>query len=81
MIICSFATFRKGLDTCYRSSFFLNFIYPFFQTASYQNAASAAFTNLVYNPSNEIMRENLDYYIDKTGAEREQLVNFESKVL
>jgi hypothetical protein len=52
----------------------------YYQTKDYQRAASAAFTNLVYNPGAETMSENLEYYIEQAGADRKLLVNFEASV-
>lgn len=45
-----------------------------------QEAVSAAFTNLVYNPDSEIMKENVDFYLDDPVVKREQVVNLEADV-
>jgi len=50
----------------------------YFQTQQLQEAANAAFTNSVYNPEHGIMKDNLKYYLDLPGVEKQLLVNMET---
>ena len=50
----------------------------YFQTQKHQEAANAAFTNTVYNPKHEIMKENLQYYLLLPGVHKDKLVNLET---
>ena len=45
----------------------------------YQSAADCAFTHLVYNAEDEVMADNLKYYL-ASGVKKDSLVNREAHV-
>lgn len=47
----------------------------------YQKAASAAFTYLVYHPEDKSMLKNLKYYTELAGVLKNDIINYEAKVL
>lgn len=53
----------------------------FFQNDMRQKAASAAFTYLVYNPDDKPMQKNLKYYLEMPEVDRNDVINYEAKVL
>jgi len=50
----------------------------YYQTGDQQNAANAAFTNLVYNSDHEAMRENLKFYMALPEVDENIVKNLES---
>lgn len=48
--------------------------------ADYAKAANAAFTHLIHNPEDTVMSDNLEYYLQNTEADRDNLVNYEAHV-
>ena len=52
----------------------------YYQTGDVQNAANAAFTNLVYNSDHEAMRENLKFYLALPEVDENSVKNLESPV-
>ena len=44
------------------------------------NAATAAFTHLVYNPDSKMMKDNLDYYLTHPGVRKSDVTNMEAEV-
>lgn len=47
----------------------------------YNKAASAAFTYQVYHPDDKGMLNNLKYYVDLPGVIKNDIVNYEAKVI
>ena len=45
-----------------------------------QKAANAAYTHLIYNPDDEVMRDNMHYYLSENAIDRDKLVNLEQEV-
>ncbi|XP_014368374.2 cartilage-associated protein-like [Papilio machaon] len=52
----------------------------YFQMNAFPKAASAAFTYLSANPSDEKMKKNLEYYLDQPEVDASEVVDFESEV-
>ena len=52
----------------------------YYQIGDQQNAANAAFTNLVYNSDHEAMRENLKFYMALPEVDEDLVKNLESPV-
>ena len=52
----------------------------YYQVGDQQSAADAAFTNLVYNPDNQAMRENIKFYMALPEVDENLVKNLESPV-
>jgi len=51
----------------------------YFKLNDFLKAASCAYTFLTINPSHEIMRENLRFYVDELKVDRNYIINLEAK--
>ncbi|XP_034231113.1 prolyl 3-hydroxylase 1-like [Thrips palmi] len=51
----------------------------YYQSLQFQKAASAVFTIISHDPSNDIMRQNLQYYLSMPEVDANKLENYESE--